>query len=123
MRQHQHGFTYVEALVAAALLMGVVVSLTMGLSHGMRLSEMAKARTALLNAAQDQIEQVRGVRFNTLQGYAVSIGEITGNVTVEALTARRKRVSVRLTHAQFIGQPIELVTYVHLNGINDGLTP
>ena len=123
MRQHQHGFTYVEALVAAALLMGVVVSLTAGLSHGMRLSEMAKARTALLNAAQDQIEQARGVRFNTLQGYAVSAGEITGNVTVEALTARRKRVSVRLTHAQFNGQPIELITYVHLNGINDGLKP
>lgn len=123
MVRDQQGFTYVEALVAAALLVGVVVSLTMGLSHGMRLSEMAKARTALLNAAQDQIEQARGVRFNNLQGYAVNVDEITGNVTVEALTARRKRVSVRLTHAQFTSQPIELVTYVHLNGINDGLTP
>lgn len=123
MHQHQRGLTYAEVLVAAALLVGIVGSLVAGLSHGMRLSEMAKVRTALLNAAQDQIEQIRGRRFENVQGSVVTVGEMTGNVTVEPLSARRKRVSVRLTHAQFPSQPIGLVTYVHLNGLNDGLTP
>jgi len=115
--RNQRGLTYVGVLVAVVIVPVVIVALTMGLSQGMRLASMATAKTELLNAAQQEMERVRGIRFTDLQDYTVSRTDVTGLVTVEEVTARRKRVSVSLQHTAYPNQNVALVTYAHQDGL------
>ena len=89
----------------------------MGLSQGMRLASMAAAKTELLNAAQQEMERVRGIRFTELQNYTVNRTNIAGQVTVENVTSRRKRISVLLAHTTYPNQNVALVTYAHQEGL------
>lgn len=107
--RNQRGLTYVGVLVAVVITPIVFVALTMGLTQGMRLASMANAKTELLSAAQQEMEQVRGIRFTELQDYTVNRTDMTGQVTVEAVTARRKRVSVSLQHTAYPNQNVALV--------------
>lgn len=118
MRINQRGVSYISILIATAIAPIVILSATMGIVHGKRLSDGAKARTVLLSAAQDEIERMRGISFDLVQTYTVDRGNISGSVNVEFLTVRRKRVAVVMTHDQFANQSVTLVTYVHRDGLN-----
>ena len=117
-RRRVDGFSYVELLISLAVFALAVVSLSSGLTHGLALSGATRARTTLLNAAQAEMEKARGVAFDLLAGYAVSVPGMSGEVRVETLTARRKRVSVILQDDYYRHQRVVLVTYVHQRGLN-----
>jgi Tfp pilus assembly protein PilE len=118
MRRRNDGFSYVELLIGLAISLVMIVTLSMGLTYGVRLSNVTKAHADLLSAAQAEMERIRGLPFDRLESAAVRRPGVTGDIQVEQQTDRRKRVSVHLQHAQYPHLRIVLATYVHQHGLN-----
>ena len=112
------GFSYLEVLLAMAIALVVAVSSFMALTNGTRLSEAMHARVDLLNVGQAAMERLLGIPFDRLEGYAIDTADVTGEVTVDPLTPRRKRVSVCLRHHRALNQTLALVTYVYPQGLS-----
>jgi Tfp pilus assembly protein PilV len=118
MRRGAQGLSYVEVMVSTAGGLLLIMTLSAALIHGLRLSAAVKARTQLLNAAQAEMERIRGIPFERLESYAVNgPGGVAGKVRVETVAPRRKQVSVLLGPRGSV-QRVELVTYVHEQGLN-----
>ena len=112
------GFSYVEVVFAMTIALVVAVSSFMALTSGTRLSEAMHARVDLLNIGQAEMERLLGIPFDRLEGYAIDTADVTGAVTVDPLTPRRKRVSVFLRHHRELNQTLALVTYVYPQGLS-----
>lgn len=112
------GLSYLEVMFAITVILVMATSVFMGLTNGIRLMRAMQVRTALLNVGQSEMEHIRGIPFARLESYPISQPQMTGEVTVDHLTARRKRVTVRLQHTQETNQPLILVTYVHQRSLN-----
>src|SRR3989338_1289870 len=104
------GLSYAALLVGLGLTLLTVIWLSGSLTYGMRVARLTKVKTELLNVAQAEMEKLRGVPFDLLRGYPLTGTGMTGEVRVEPLTARRKRVAV-LLQQQAGHQRVELVTY------------
>lgn len=117
------GESYLGVLLAVALISLMAVTLAMGFGHGTALSRAMRVRTELLNVGEAEMEHLRGVSFDRLEGYSIAQPPITGMVAVEQVTARRKRVTVALQHAAIPSQPLVLVTYVHQQGLHPSHVP
>lgn len=117
------GETYLSVLLAVALLTLMAITLSMGFGHGTTLSRAMRVRTELLNVGETEMERLRGVSFDQLESYPIAQPPITGTVTVEQVTARRKRLTIALQHAAIPSQPLILVTYVHQQGLHRSYAP
>ena len=118
MRPHRNGgFSYLEVMVAVTIAVVMATSLSMTFINGMKLSRLMQAKTELLNVGQAEMEKIHGIPFERVEGYAIETPEATGQVTVESLTARRKRITVSLRHTHE-SQTLALVTYRHPHGLN-----
>jgi Tfp pilus assembly protein PilV len=109
----RRGLTYLETLIGAALAVVIVVSLSAALTHGLQLSRMARARTHVLSAAQAELERLRGVPFEQLQSRPVSLDELTGEVHVDRVAPRQKRVTVSLRRTEMPGTTVVLAADVY----------
>lgn len=118
-RRRMAGLTYIEVLCGMSMALVMVSVCAVSLRHGARLAEASRARTQALNAAQSELERLRMRDFDDLAGYAVDNPPIRGEVFVEPLPPRGKRLIVALHHADYPGQDVWLVTDVH----QEGLTP
>lgn len=118
MRHGTDGFSYITLLVGLSLTVLIAAALCGELIHGMQLVQLTRARTEVLNVAQAEMEAIRGTAFDRLVGFPVSGANAVGEIRVEALTPRRKRVSVFLQHPRYPNQTVTLVTYVHQQGLN-----
>ena len=116
-RGRNGGFSYLEVMVAVTIAIVTAASLSMTFINGMKLSRLMQAKTDLLNVGQAEMEKIHGIPFEQVAGYALETPEATGRVTVEFLTARRKRITVFLRHARE-SQTLTLVTYRHPHGLN-----
>ena len=116
-RGWNEGFSYLEVMVAITITIVMATSLSMTFIDGMKLSRLMQAKTELLNVGQAEMEKIRGLPFERVDGYAIETPEARGQVTVEFLTARRKRITVFLRHARE-SQTLTLVTYRHPHGLN-----
>ncbi|MBI3311929.1 MAG: hypothetical protein HYZ88_00160 [Candidatus Omnitrophica bacterium] len=112
------GVSYLEIMFAITVVLVMVTSVFMGLTNGIRLMRAMQVRTALLNVGQSEMERVRGIPFTQLDSYTISRPQVLGEVTVDQLTARRKRVTVFLRHLRETNQSLILVTDVHQHGLN-----
>ncbi len=113
----ERGFSFVELLISVAMIFCLAASLTGAFVYGTQFPRAIRARTELLNRAQAEMERIRGISFVNLAGYPVSSQDIVGEVRVETLTPRRKRVAVLLRHARYGNDTLALVTYVHRRGL------
>lgn len=118
MRRHRGGFSYVTVICSMAIATLMMTALLMMLTHGLRLSAWARARTELLNAAQAELERACGTPFDRLQSYAVSGPNAAGSVQVESLPSGGKRISVWLQHARNSNQTVVLVTEASRHGLH-----
>lgn len=119
MRTHgERGFSYVELVVSMAVLLLGAVALWGGLTTSLPLAGALRGRTTLLNRAQTEMETLRGIPFSGLATYQINDAEAVGEVRVDLLSARRKRVVVSLEHPRYLGRPLVLVTDVHQQGLN-----
>ena len=110
------GESYLAALCGLTIILVMVVSLGMALTHGFRLFGLMRARTELLNRGQMEMEWIRGFSMDQLAGYTFQAPGMAGEVLVELLSPLRKRVAVVLRHSRDASHPLVLVTDVASSG-------
>jgi hypothetical protein len=107
------GLTYLDVLFGTAVTVLIVVTLSMALTHGLRLSRVARARTQVLGAAQAEVERLRTVTFEQVGSYPVSGELLAGEVQVDLVSPRQKRVVVRLRHLEVPAATVVLMIDVY----------
>lgn len=115
-RRCRCGVMYLDVMAGVAVLLIAVVALSAALVQGMRVSRMAKARTAVLDAAQAEMERLRGVGFDQLGDAAVETPDVMGRVRIYS-QGRSKRVVVALQHRQIGSASVTLATEVYRDGM------
>ena len=88
-RKADEGFTLVETLITAFVLLFVLMGVTQTYIHSMRLSETARMQSRAISEAQDIIETIREEDFgdivttwNINGANAVQLNSVNGNYTV-----------------------------------------
>ena len=118
MPHDRAGFSYLEVLVAVAIVLVVATSSSMAFTSGTRLSSTMRGRIELLNVGQEEMERLQDLPFNLLESYPIDLPPVRGQVTVDSVTPRRKRITMLLQHTQDDRQTLTLVTYIHRQGLH-----
>ncbi len=123
------GFTLVETLLASFIMaIGLFAVATAIYSQFFSLNQNREKAIATL-AAQEEIERIRGMPFNTVMNLPSSfttdgftyLNNPTGTVTIsDSYGNKIKKISVTVTWNSLTGQALQksLVTLVTENGIN-----
>lgn len=104
------GSSYISVLLGLALITIIGCALFAGFAHGQRLARLLRQRTALLNVAQAEMERARGMPFEHVLSHPIDQEGATGEMRVELLSARRKRIWLTVRHPSAPGWPVQMAT-------------
>ena len=119
------GFTLVELLVAVIIFMMTSTALVMAFSTGLMAIRAARESSTAVQAAQQEIEDMRNTPFNSIatHGFPVPPLNTSGTVVIEPLEGensdmKKATVNVSWTSGSIRDMSVNLVTIFTKDGIN-----
>ena len=116
------GFTLVEIVFAILIAGTAFAGLALAFSTGMASIKATRETSIAIQAAQQEIENMRNTPFNAIQTHSFSVPplETDGTVVAESLEADMKKVSINISWISGSGRGMskDLLTVITRNGIN-----
>ena len=116
------GFTLIEIVFSILIAGTALAGLALAFSTGLASIKATRETSIAIQAAQQEIENIRNTPFDAIQthGFSVPPLETDGTVVAESLEADMKKVSINISWISGSGRGMskDLLTFITRNGIN-----